>query len=130
MFQSGFMRRHIWPPLKQAEAESACLALIRCLLEGLVQPQLCSCYPTKVVLLATSLTSPRHRCLSSPSAHRRPHQLAFFISNMRPDVKFPFAAIGSWPLLVAELMLLNSWAIKLAQVKMIDFSFPFSSCKQ
>lgn len=41
-----------------------------------------------------------------------------------------FAAARSWPLLGAELMLLNSPAIKLAQVKMIDFSFPFSSCKQ
>lgn len=53
----------------------------------------------------TFLTSPRHRCPTSPSAHRQPHQLAFFISNRRPNVKFPLAATGSWPPLVAELML-------------------------
>lgn len=97
---------HMWPPLKQSEAESACLALIRRCLEDLGQlylalqllPHTC-CAPSP-----TFLTSPRHRCPTSPSAHRQPHQLAFFISNRRPNVKFPLAATGSWPPLVAELM--------------------------
>lgn len=115
--QHIWLMNSTWPP-----------SLSEDLLEGLGQPHPCRSYLTRVAL---SGSVPRHGSGTCPAAHRQTTlSCLLHYWHKRPAENSQFAASRPQPLLAVELMLLNSSAIKLSQVKMIDFSFPLSSCKQ